>query len=386
MLHALVGHSDAVVPSEAVAEAIAECRRQLEAIDAAPQAGIFFTSVMEHDHQALLTEILDAFSGIELIGCTSDGEVSSHNDFVLDSMCLLLFCSDTLRFATGVGRNVSANAHAAAKEAAEQARAKLGSDGALAIVLPDGLSTIASPLESALRDAFGQQFPIFGGTAGDHFILKQTWQFHGDQVLTDAMPVLLIGGDLLYSSAICSGWNPIGRKVRLTGSRENVVQSIDNRPALEFYSHYLGDNVKEYTQFPLALFDEDSSEFSLRDPLVFNEDGSIQFIGHFPQNATVQLAEAGREEILAATKKASTAALEDYPGQRPALALIFSCTSRRQILGSLTGKECATLKSLAPPDMQFFGFYTYGEIGPLKRGGPTVYHNDSYVVLVIGEE
>jgi hypothetical protein len=34
--------------------------------------------------------------------------------------------------------------------------------------------------------------------------------------------------------------------------------------------------------------------------------------------------------------------------------------------------------------MDFFGFYTYGEIGPHERGGAAYFHNDTYVVLLIG--
>lgn len=385
MLHAFIGHSDAVAPTEALEEVIASCQEQLASAGRSPKAGMFFTSVMHCDHRALLQRLLQAFPDIELIGCTTDGELTSSKGFAMDSMALLLLDADKLEFAAGVGRQVSADTLGAATAARKEAQAKLSQTPSLGIVLPDGLSTIASPLENALRQAFGPEIPIYGGTAGDHFLLQQTWQFCGSEVLTDSLPLLLVAGPLRLASGICSGWKPVGRIMHITDSRENVVHSIDHMPAMHMYRHYLGDNVQEYIQFPLALLDDASEAFSLRDPLVFNEDGSIQFIGHFPENARVQLAEAGRDEIMEATSRASSLALNTFPHARPELALIFSCTSRRQILGSRTPEECVALQNLAPPGLPHFGFYTYGEIGPLQPNGPTVYHNDTFVVLVFAE-
>lgn len=384
MLHAAMGHSDAIVPKEAVAEAIQCCKDGLQG--QTPKAGILFTSIMDRDYAPMLHAVLEAFPGIELVGCTTDGEVSDTHDFAEDSVALLLLCSDSLDFASGCGTGVSTTPLHAVQEARDQALARLGSEPSLALVFPDGLSTIATPLDSVLRQVFGPRTPVFGGTAGDHYRLKQTWQFHGARVFTDAIPILLISGPLLHSSHICSGWRPLGQKLTITRSKGNVVHEINDMPAVELFRHYLGDNTKEYIQFPLAVFEPGSQAFSLRDPLYFNEDdGSIQFIGHLPVGSEVQLAEAGREDILQAAASASRQALESYPGQAPSLALIFSCASRRQILGTLSKEECRHLKDNAPAGMGVFGFYTYGEIGPLIRGGATIYHNDTYVVLVLGD-
>ncbi len=384
MLHAVMGHSDAIVPSEAVATAIQGCKNNLR--DLPPKAGILFTSIMDCDYTPMLRAVLDAFPGIELVGCTTDGEVSDIHDFADDSVALLLLCSDSLEFASGCGTGISVTPLHTAREARDQALAKLGAEPSLTLVFPDGLTTIGTPLDSVLRQTFGTGIPVFGGTAGDHYRLKQTWQFHGERVFTDAMPTLLIGGPLLYSSHICSGWQPLGQQMTVTKSHGNVVSTINGKPAAELFRHYLGDNNTEYVQFPLAVFEADSPDFSLRDPLYFKEeDGSIQFVGHLPEGSRVQLAEAGRKDILQAASTASRQALNSYPGQAPSLAMIFSCASRRQILGSLSREECRYLKDNAPAGMNIFGFYTYGEIGPLVRGGATIYHNDTYVVLVLGD-
>ena len=383
MLHVAMGHSDAIPVREALKQVIDTCGKNLKGHE--PKAGIFFTSLLNCDYRAMLGTILEAFPGIELVGCTTDGEVSNQFGFAEDSMALMLFCSDVLKFASGCGRDVSKRPQEAVDEARDEAMGKLEAQAALALVFPDGLSTFAVPLAAVLRQTFGNEFPVYGGTAGDNFHLEQTWQFHGNQVHTDAVPVLLISGPILMSSHIQSGWCPLGPKMTITESRKSTVYKVDDKPAMDLYHHYLGTNTEEYLQFPLALFEEDNEAFSLRDPIHFNEeDGSIMFIGHLPVGAQVQLSEAGREEILKAAHIASRNALESYPGESPALALIFSCASRHQILGTLTGEECRYFRKYAPPDLNIFGFYTYGEIGPLTPRGSTVYHNDTYVVLVLG--
>ncbi len=385
MFKVCVGHSDDVLPEDAMRHVIETCQVQLDGC--APQAGLFFTSNMECDHQRLLGAIMDAFPGIHLAGCTTDGEVSDHHAYAEDSMALLLMASDRLEFSAGLGRDFSRRPLEAAREARSMAFAAARSEPKLAVALPDGLSTIGAPLAPPLRQAFGEDFPLFGGTAGDHYTFKGTLQFFGREVLSDALPVLTIGGDMLFSSAIRSGWATIGERHPVTSAEANVVRTIGERTALEFYKHYLGPVASELTQFPLAVFEPDLERFYLRDPIEFDEQsGAVTFVGTFPDNCEVMLSEAGRVDILAAADQASQEALDAYPGQSPDLALIFSCASRRQILGLQTGEERRTLAANGPESMHCFGFYTYGEIGPFRQGGPTRYHNDTFVALVLGED
>lgn len=341
---------------------------------------------MDCNHALLLEAVQEAFPGVTLVGCTTDGEVSDHYGYAEDSMALLLLASGGVEFSAGLGRRFSRRPEEAAIEARDMALAGASSDPKLAVALPDGLSTIGVPVAQPLRRAFGDAFPIFGGTAGDHYTFKGTLQFFGTEVFTDALPVLTIGGDVLFSSGIRSGWRTVGERHAVTSCEGNVVHAVGDRSAVEFYRRYLGPSAHELPQFPLAVFEPDSDRYYLRDPLYFNdEDGSVTFVGTFPHGCEVMLAEAGRDEILEASAAASRKALADYPGASPELALVFSCASRRQILGLQTPKESRVLREEGPQGMACFGFYTYGEIGPLRPNWATRYHNDTYVVLALGE-
>lgn len=382
MFDAVIGHSQATDPQAAVSEVLAQCRQALQG--RSPGAGVFHTSCMDCDHAALLALLDQAFPEAAIVGCTTDGEVSSRVDFALQSFCLILFVAwpGGPDFVTGVARGFSANPEASLAAALAEARAKSPRAPGLALVYPDGMSTIKTPLDTVLGEVFGAT-PVFGGTAGDNYRLQKTLQFYGAEVLTDALPFLLVCGEVPFAAGACSGWTPVGERMRVTSSVKNVVRTIDDKPAVELYRHYLGDDTEAYPQFPLAVFDQDPERFNLRDPMFINHaDGSLQFIGHVPEGAQVQLTEVGRDGILTASDAAVRQALKSYPGPKPRLCLIYSCTSRRHILGTHTAEECRLLRPLRDEGLDYFGFYTYGEIATLP--GETVsYHNDTYVVLML---
>ncbi|BAZ08285.1 hypothetical protein NIES4071_00900 [Calothrix sp. NIES-4071] len=64
-------------------------------MDVAPSAGILFAAI-DFDHAIILELISREFPRLELIGCTTDGEMSSKIWFQQDSLVLILFCSDTV--------------------------------------------------------------------------------------------------------------------------------------------------------------------------------------------------------------------------------------------------------------------------------------------------
>lgn len=380
MLETVLGHSDELSFADALDRVLEQCAAQLSG--RRPRAGLLFTSHEADDYAPALRRIQERLGPLELAGCTGDGEWSSSAGLLRPSTLLALFCSDTLDVVAGAGRGVSRDAFAAARAAADQARGKSSRAPALAVALPDGLTTAAAPLADALNAAL-PGIMVTGGTAGDGYRLQATHQFCNDEVLTDGLALLLFCGDLEASCGCVSGWEPLGRRMTVTASRDNVVRAIDGRPALEVYRQYLGDGAAEYSQFPLAVFEPGTQGFTLRDPLQTNqEEGSIAFIGVVPQGSTVQFTETGGPDILAATRKACADALAGLSGP-PAAALVFSCTSRRIVLGSRAAEELAAVRACGLEHSPLAGFSCYGEICPLPGQRKTRFHNDTFVITLL---
>lgn len=384
MLKTVVGHSNDPDSLTAITEVLGTCQQVLGGVF--PQAGILFTGI-DFDHALILQEIQKAFPNIQLIGGTTNGEISSVLEFQQDSITLMLFASHHIQIQAGVGYNVSQNPLQSSQNAIAQAKAKSASQPKLCITFPESLTSSGAVILEGLQQSLGKIVPIIGGMTADDYTFDQTYQFFQDQVLTDAVPVLLFSGDLLVSYGVASGWTPITPKSRITKVQGNVVYEIENQPALEFYRHYLGGErfLTHYAIHALAVY-EDQENFYMRAPNGYDlEAGSLTFFGDIPDQAIVQITDASRENILAASQVAIQKALSHYPGTEPTTALLVSCAARRRILGTLTPQEYQLTKTHLPQNLSCCGFYAYGEIAPLDQHNSAKFHNKTFVTLLMGE-
>ncbi|BCL36211.1 FIST signal transduction protein [Nostoc sp. MS1] len=381
MLKIVVCHSNDPDSLSAVQEVILQSKNSLQGN--LPQAGILFAAI-DFEHTLILQNIHQAFPGIELIGGTTDGEISSLLEFQQDSITLMLFCSDEVEIRAGVGYQVSQNPILATKEAVEQAKAKSTTTPQLCLTHPESLTTSGVSILDGLKMALGEKFPIFGGLAADQSAYQNTYQFFQAEVLTDAVPVLLFSGKVLFSHGVASGWLPIGKTSKVTKVDKNIVYEIDGKPALEFYRYYLGE-LPPSIENPVAVFTHDETNFYLRAPIAYDEQtGSVTFFADIPAQASIQMAEAGKQDILAASQTSFMTAFNNYPGKEPAGVLFFSCVARRQILGTQTQQEYLNTKNLINKTLPACGFYSNGEIAPLESTGQTQFHNETFVTLILG--
>ena len=384
MLKNVIAHSIDIDTPDAIEEVLAQCSEQLG--EHQPHAGILFVAI-DHEHDLILKKINEKFPGIELVGCTTDGELSSVEGFADDSISLILLSSDDLDFKAGVADNVSKDPFNNIKEAVNKTRALLSSDPKLCIVTPTGLTVSGSVILEGLKQVLGDKFPIFGGIAGDQWKFKKTYQFCKNNVYSDSVPFIFISGPLLYSFGVESGWKPIGENAKVTKSENNVVFEIDNKPAIEFYRSYLGEgDLNLLGEYPLAVYIENENGFYLRACITCDpQKGIMTFVGDVPEGATIQFTSATRDNIINAAKKSVDKAVEDFPGNKPDAAVCFSCAGRKNVLGTRTKEEYEILKNHFP-DLTFAGFYGYGEISPINRDKPTRFHNETFVSLLLGLE
>ncbi|MBW4511874.1 MAG: FIST C-terminal domain-containing protein [Scytonematopsis contorta HA4267-MV1] len=385
MLKVVIGHSDDPDSQDAIEEVLRQCSADLGSIS--PKAGILFAAI-DFDHALILKEINRVFPELNLIGCTTDGEMSSILGFQQDSLTLMLFCSDTVEISVGIGYGARENPIAAAEQAVQQATQNSKTTAKLCITLPASYTgngtTNGELMLKGLKSALGRKIPIIGGTAGDQYRLKKTYQFFGTEVLTDSLPVLIFSGDILFSFGIGCGWQPMGRKRIVTKATGTVMYEVDGESALKFYSSNLGDRPPS-AENPLAVYEGDSNRYYMRVPNTYDtEAGSINFLGDIPEQAMVRITDINRDEIIAASKTSFQTALAHYPGTELEAVLIFSCCCRRWLLGTRSKEEYQLIKDALPREVPICGFYTYGEFAPLESEGETYFHQETFVTLLLG--
>jgi hypothetical protein len=268
MFKSVVGHSNDPDSLMAITEVIDDCNRDLAGL--VPQAGVLFAAI-DFDHQLILQHIQQAFPGIQLIGGSTNGEISSILEFQQDSLTLMLFASDKVEIRAGLGCNVSQNPAQAVQQAIAQAKANSTSQPKLCLTFPESLTSSGIVLLEELQKGLGDKISIVGGMTADDYIFKGTYQFFQDQVLSDAIPILLFSGDLLVSSGVSSGWRPIGRQSRVTKVQGNTIYEIEGQRALDFYQYYLGAErfAANHAIHALAVFDN-PDRFYLRAPISYS--------------------------------------------------------------------------------------------------------------------
>jgi len=388
MFRMAVGQSDDIDLDAALESVFRECDAGLQG--ATPTAAILFAA-WDLDHPALVEAIHRRYPGIDVAGATTAGEMSSVMGFSEDSIAIALFASDTVDMTSGLGTNLWEDPRKATRTAVEQARAKTTRAPRLCLVMPTVAGKEADEILAGLRVALGPGIPIVGGGASPEDPAQPGatvgHQIAGDIVAEDAISILLFSGDLEFSIGVQTGWEGVGPRGKVTKTTpEGYVEEIDGRPAIELFSRYLGPQVPPVAN-PLAVFEApDSDRFYLRTAISYDHaTGTVGFFGPVPDDATVQMTVAAPEQVFEGTRASITEALAAYPeGKSPSAALVFSCATRRFMLGTRVGHEFELVRDLLGADVPVAGMYCLGEIAPMSEVDRSRFHNGTLVSVLLG--
>jgi len=106
-----------------------------------------------------------------------------------------------------------------------------------------------------------------------------------------------------------------------------------------------------------------------------------------PEGATVQITVAAPDEIFDGAAESIADALATFPaGVSPDAALLYSCATRRYLLGTRAGHEIEVVRDALGPGVPIAGLYCMGEIAPMAPAGPSLFHNATIVSVLLGEE
>jgi hypothetical protein len=385
-----VGHSDDIDFDAALAAVLDECEAGL---GGAPATAAFLLAAWESDHAAILRAIQARFPGIEVVGSSTSGEMTSVLGLVEDSIALAVFSTDTVDITGGLGHDLATDPVAAAYAAVEHARSKTDKPPALCIAFPTIGVVDATVMLAALRSALGPGVPILGGGASPQDPVANPAatsgsQMVGEEVAVGGIAVLLFSGPLAYSYGVETGWRGVGPRATVTSVVDGRIHEIDGRPAVEFFDRYLGTSAAgPPIANPLAVFaTPTATDFYLRTATDLDRaTGDVSIFGPMPAGVTVQLTVAGFDEIVEGARTSISAALRSYPaGHRPDAALVYSCATRRFLLGTRAGREIELVRDLVGMDVPIAGFYCLGEIAPLPAADISQFHNATVVSVLLG--
>ncbi|MEL6929495.1 MAG: diguanylate cyclase [Cyanobacteria bacterium J06600_6] len=237
----------------------------------------------------------------------------------------------------------------------------------------------ASQLLTSLYEELPQTV-IAGGQAGDNGKGIITYVFTENGIVDfGAVAASLSGKHLLVNNSYNLNWIPIGKKLKVTKVVGQRVYSIDGQTPLELYRHYLGAEVVAElplsgVDFPLMI-EQDGIPMAIH-PLGVNDDGSFDYIYSFHPEEQVQFGFC-HSGLLRQGADLTFEKLKVLPIQA---AFIYSCVSRKWILGEDINIEIAPIDRLASTS----GFFAYGEYFTHPQG-KCLYFGQTITVLTLAE-
>jgi len=351
--------------------------------------------------QKMLDGIKSITGSVPMLGGTTAGEISPKG-LSVNSVIVMGLNSKDIKFNVGIGKNISKNEINAGKMLAKNVLKKASKKNASTLVMfPDGLAGDGLAIIQGAQKVLGIDFEIVGGALGDEANFKHTYQYYNGKVYDNVVVGMLISdkGKIKTASGVRHGWESIGNRFKCTKSKGGVVYKFGNENALDFYRELLGkERGKKLPaiglEYPMGLIDEKAKiegydYFQIRAPVGIDEKAkSVTFAASIPEGKDVTLTYSSRSTIINGSKLSAMQAKKTLKGKTK-LILMFSCVARKLVLGRRTNEEINAVRKIFGRNVPIFGFYTYGEIGPIDKRVSTLkstrWHNETVVIYVLGE-
>lgn len=350
-----------------------------------PTLAIVFISIKQDRYAvcALLNE-----QGIDIFGATTSGEFTDKEIGEGSAVIMLLDLSPAY-FKIEYRETRDSSAYEVAKQVGEKGK-KIFSNPAF-IIASGWLHTDGVQIIKGIEDGIAGDPVVFGGMAGDDLTLADPVVFTNDQHSTTGLVSIIIDQDKVNVSGVATcGWKAIGISKTITKSENNIVYTIDDKPALDIVMKYLGLSLDSQpitstvfnlgAYYPLQLEREGAPPVMRTAMLGNTEDHSLICAGPVPQGSKVRFSLPPDFDIIDTVVDECT----EVKDQQDADAVImFSCVSRYLSFGVMTSEEIERVKNVwnAP----FIGFFSYGEYGRSK-GGRHEFHNNTCCVVTLREK
>ena len=333
--------------------------------------------------------VKDAYPVAQIVGCSTSGEICQEEVFDNNIVCTAVWFEKT---------SVDiASEHIFSMEDSfdigEKLAAKLDKEHLVHImILSEGLNINGTELTKGLNNRLNDRISVTGGLAGDQANFAETVIVHnqaGEKNLV--LAIGFYGEHLQIGYGSMGGWDSFGVDREVTRSKGNILYELDGHPALELYKRYLGEHAANLPAsallFPLSLRLKNSEAALVRTVLSVNEtDGSMVFAGDIPQGEYVRLMKASFDRLIEGANSAAEMSIISLKNSYPDLAILISCVGRKLVLKQRVEEELEIVREVIGNNASMTGFYSYGEICPIKPSDHHCeLHNQTMTITVFKE-
>ena len=183
---------------------------------------------------AVARRVVDRVGDVPVIGCSTSGEVATDGP-TESGLAIWALGGDGFEVTARLGQGSPEGLRSAAAEAATCVEDLDDGLASVLVLLADGLCGDQVEVVRGAYGVAGAAVPLVGGCAGDDLAMQQTEQLFGDQVTTNAVVAAAIRSDAPVGIGVAHGWREVGEPMLVTGSSGVVVETLDDRPALDVY-------------------------------------------------------------------------------------------------------------------------------------------------------
>ena len=324
---------------------------------------IFFCS-SHYDLDALTDEMNSLFAGINVVGCTTAGEIgpAGYRDSSLSGAS---FPAGSFTAVSGLFDRLQqfdlARGQAFANTLLQQMEAKApdsSEKNSFAFLLIDGLSVREEPVVRTFQNVLGK-IPLVGGSAGDDLNFVRTWVFHDRAFNADSAVLILATTPLPFKTFKTQHFVSDNERLVVTEADPalRIVKEINGMPAAEEYARVIGSTVADlgslrFANSPVVVV-IDGTDY-VRAIQKANADGSLTFFCAIDEGLVLRVAHG---EDLVANLNQTFETLRAEIGQ-PQAVLACDCILRNLEIAQddLKGSVGDVFRN-----NNTVGFSTYGE-------------------------
>ncbi|WP_117365519.1 FIST N-terminal domain-containing protein [Natrarchaeobaculum sulfurireducens] len=360
-----------------------------------------------YDYEAVLEGIRSVVGeDVDLIGASSSGEFTEEASSN-GGVTVALVASDTIRFFTGVGTDLSGGVAAAVNEAIDSLPASVeGYPHRSAIVLHDGLAGVGDQVAVATQRRLGHDVSLVGGSAGDDLAMEATHVFCNETVAGDAVVVGLLASKTPTTVSVDHGHTPISEPLTVTQSDGGRVLELDGKPAFEAWREVVEPYLTERGRnVDFDALENDSRElldlltefeFGIEEGRGASDDGykirwpglALTTAGHFefpvgvPDGTKLRVMHSPKPDQIESARNTAREAVTNAGRSEIAGGFVYDCACRSIILEDSFGEAVDAMADEL--EVPFTGIETYGELC-MERGQLSGFHNTTSVVMLLPE-
>jgi small ligand-binding sensory domain FIST len=198
-----------------------------------------------------------------------------------------------------------------------------------------------------------------------------------DEVTDGGVSGILFGSEIGAVTGLTQGCSPIGPIHHVTGGSDNVMHSLDDRPALEVFREDIGEllardlsRINGYVHAAVPIKGSDTGDYLVRNLLgVYPDQGWVSIGERLDVGDQIMFVRRDGASAMADLKR-MVADVARRNVASPRAALYYSCIARGP---NLFGQGSVELKTIAEilGDVPLIGFFANGEISNNRLYGYT---------------